>query len=88
MRQFQHCLQMGRRRGGRHSNPKAAYMPKWAQRERSQEIMWESGGKVGDEAGKRVMKCEMCTENDKEGSGWERQSQLRLQRCRTWPGMY
>jgi hypothetical protein len=30
---------------------------------------------VGDGVGKKVMKCEMCTENDKEGSGWESQSQ-------------
>jgi hypothetical protein len=28
-----------------------------------------------DGAGKRVMECEMCTENDKEGRGWERQWQ-------------
>jgi hypothetical protein len=34
--------------------------------------MW---GEVADGAGKRVMKCEICTEIDKEGSGWERQSQ-------------
>jgi hypothetical protein len=31
--------------------------------------MWESGGEVRDGAGKRVMECEMCTENDKEGGG-------------------
>jgi hypothetical protein len=42
--------------------------------QRSQESMWELWGEVGDGAGKRVMKCEKCTEND-EGSGWERQSQ-------------
>jgi hypothetical protein len=29
------------------------------------------GGEVRDGAGKRVMECEMCTENDKEGRGWE-----------------
>jgi hypothetical protein len=45
----------------------------WAQR--SQESIWGSVGDVGDGAGKRGMKCEMCTENDKEGSDWERQSQ-------------
>jgi hypothetical protein len=27
------------------------------------------GSLVGDGAGKRVMKCVMCTDNDKEGSG-------------------
>jgi hypothetical protein len=26
-------------------------------------------------AGKQVMECEMCTENDKEGRGWEKQWQ-------------
>jgi hypothetical protein len=41
-------------------------VPKWAQR--SQKSIWESGGEVGDGAGKRVMECEMCTEND-EGLG-------------------
>jgi hypothetical protein len=46
---------------------KAANVPKRAQR--SQESIWESGGGVGDGAGKRVMECEMCTENDKEGLG-------------------
>jgi hypothetical protein len=30
--------------------------------------MWESGGKVGDGAGKREMECEMCTEGG-EGLG-------------------
>jgi hypothetical protein len=30
----------------------------------------------------RVMKCEMYTENDEEGRGWERQRQYRLQRSR------
>jgi hypothetical protein len=39
---------------------KAANVPKWAQR--SQESICESGGEVGDGAGKRVMECEMCTE--------------------------
>jgi hypothetical protein len=48
-------------------------MPKWAQR--SQESILESGGEVRDGAGKRVMECEMCTEKDKEGRGWERQWQ-------------
>jgi hypothetical protein len=52
---------------------KAANVPKWAQR--SQESIWESGGKVGDGARKRVMQCEVCTEIDKEGRGWERQWQ-------------
>jgi hypothetical protein len=52
---------------------KAASVHKWALS--SQESIWESGGgEVGDGAGKQVMKCEMCTEND-EGSGCERQSQ-------------
>jgi hypothetical protein len=52
---------------------KAANVPKWAQR--SQECIWESGGEVGDGAGKRVMEshhgeiCKMCTGNDKEGRG-------------------
>jgi hypothetical protein len=50
---------------------KAAHVPKWAQC--SQESIWESGGKVRDGAGKPVMECEMCTESDKEGRGWERQ---------------
>jgi hypothetical protein len=33
----------------------------------------ESGREVGDGAGKRLMECEMCTENEEEGMGWERQ---------------
>jgi hypothetical protein len=49
---------------------KAENVPKWAQP--SQESIWESGWEVRDGAGKRVMECEMCTENDKEGRGWER----------------
>jgi hypothetical protein len=65
---------------------KAVNAPKWAQH--SQASKWESGGEVRDGAGKRVMGCEMCTDLDMEGRGWERQWQLRLQRCRTWPGMY
>jgi hypothetical protein len=48
---------------------KAANVPKRAQH--SQESIWESGGEVGDGAGKRVMTCEMCTEIGKEGRGWE-----------------
>jgi hypothetical protein len=47
-----------------------ANVPKWAQR--SQESILESGREVRDGAGKRVMECEMCTENDKENRGWER----------------
>jgi hypothetical protein len=46
---------------------KAENVPKWAQP--SQESVWESGWEVRDGAGKRVMECEMCTENDKEGRG-------------------
>jgi hypothetical protein len=42
---------------------KAVNVPKWEQR--SQESIWESGWEVRDGAGKRVMKCEMCTENGK-----------------------
>jgi hypothetical protein len=42
---------------------KAANMPKWAQC--SQESIWESGGEVGDGAGRQVIKYEVCTENDK-----------------------
>jgi Fe-S-cluster-containing dehydrogenase component len=38
---------------------------KWAQR--SQESIWEFRGDMGDGEGRRVMKCEMCTENDREG---------------------
>jgi hypothetical protein len=41
--------------------------------QRSQESIWESGGKVGDGAGMRVMECEMCTETTRRG--WERQWQ-------------
>jgi hypothetical protein len=52
---------------------KAENVPKWAQP--SQENIWESGWEVRDGAGERVMECEMCTENDKEGRGWERQWQ-------------
>jgi hypothetical protein len=52
---------------------KAENVPKWAQH--SQESIWESGWEVRDGAGKRVMECEMCTANDKEGRGWERQRQ-------------
>jgi hypothetical protein len=50
---------------------KAASVPKWAQR--SQESVRELGAKFEDRAEKRV-KCEMCTENDEKGRGWERQS--------------
>jgi hypothetical protein len=49
---------------------KAANEPKWAQR--SLESIWEYGGGMGVGAGKRVIKWEMCTENDR---GVERQSQ-------------
>jgi hypothetical protein len=52
---------------------KAENVPKWAQH--SQESIGESGWEVRDGAEKRVMECEMCTENDKEGRGWERQWQ-------------
>jgi hypothetical protein len=52
---------------------KAVNVPKWAQH--SQESMRESGGEERDGAGKRVMECEMCTENDKKWRGWERQWQ-------------
>jgi hypothetical protein len=52
---------------------KAENVPKWAQP--CQESIWESGWEVRDGAGKRVMECEMCTENDKKGRGWERQWQ-------------
>jgi hypothetical protein len=45
------------------------------------------GGGLVDGAGKQEMEGEMCTENDKEGRGWERQWQQRLQRCRMWPCM-
>jgi hypothetical protein len=51
----------------------AVNVPKWAQG--SQESIWESGWEVRDGAGKRVMECEMCTENDKDGRSWERQWQ-------------
>jgi hypothetical protein len=50
---------------------KAANVPNWAKR--SQESIWESGREVGDGTGRRVMECEMCTENGKDGIGWERQ---------------
>jgi hypothetical protein len=43
--------------------------------QRSQESIWESGWEVRNGAGNRVMECEKCTENDKDGSGWERQWQ-------------
>jgi hypothetical protein len=46
---------------------KAGNVPKWAQR--SPESIWKSGWEVKDGAGKRVMECETCTENDKEGRG-------------------
>jgi hypothetical protein len=46
---------------------KAENVPKWAQI--SQESIWESGRRVADGAGDRVMECEMCTEHDKEGKG-------------------
>jgi hypothetical protein len=52
---------------------KAENVPKWAQC--SQESIWESGWEVRDGAGKRLIECEMCTENDKEGRGWKRQWQ-------------
>jgi hypothetical protein len=43
---------------------------------------------MGDGAEQQVMQHAMCTDNAKEGSCWERQSQRRLQRCRTWPDLY
>jgi hypothetical protein len=52
---------------------KVVNVPKWAQR--SQESKWKSGGEIRNGAGKRVMECEMCTENDKQGRGWERKWQ-------------
>jgi hypothetical protein len=52
---------------------KAENVPKCAKH--SQESIWESGWEVRVGAGKRVMECEMCTEIDKEGRGWERQWQ-------------
>jgi hypothetical protein len=52
---------------------KADNVPKWAQR--SQESIWESGWEVRDGAEKRDKACEMCTENDKEERGLERQWQ-------------
>jgi hypothetical protein len=54
---------------------KAENVPKWARC--SQESFWQLGGTgtMGDGAGKQVMTCEVCTENDKEGSDRERQSQ-------------
>jgi hypothetical protein len=45
----------------------------------------ELQGTTGDGAGKRVINCEMCTEND-EGGGGKRQR--RLQKCRRWPDMH
>jgi hypothetical protein len=56
---------------GTQTRVKAANVPNWAKR--SQESIWESGREVGDGTGRRVMECEMCTENGKEGIGWERQ---------------
>jgi hypothetical protein len=74
MRRFQRYLQQGKRTSGRRSNRvKAENVPKWARP--SLENIWESGWEVRDGAGKRAMECEMCTENDKEGRGWERQWQ-------------
>jgi hypothetical protein len=52
---------------------KAANVPQWPQS--SQENIWLLGDAMGDGAEKQAMKCEMCTESDKEGSGLERQSQ-------------
>jgi hypothetical protein len=45
---------------------KAANLPKWA---RTQKGTRELEGAMGDGAGKREMKCDMCTENDEEGNG-------------------
>jgi hypothetical protein len=44
---------------------KAANVPKWAQQSQENTGL---GGEMGDGAGKRVMKCEVCTEIEKEGS--------------------
>jgi hypothetical protein len=76
---------MGKRRSGRHlrQGSKCAKLGTT----QSGKHMGTRGG-MGDGAGQLVMKCEMCTKNDKEGSGWKRQSQCRLQRCRTWPDMH
>jgi hypothetical protein len=106
---FQRFLQQGKqlfRRIERRSNPVprqqmcqsfnwALKFP-WAQRR--QGSIWESAGEVRDGAGKRVMECELCTENDREGipsGGAGKGSALAvkvtaayIQRCRTWPGMY
>jgi hypothetical protein len=48
---------------------KAANVPKWAQHSQDMGIRG-----MGDRAGKGVMIGEMCTEDDKEGRGGERQS--------------
>jgi hypothetical protein len=72
IRRFQRYLQQDKLKALK-PRLKAGNVPTWAQR--SQESIWESGREVRDGAGKRVMECEMCTENDKEGRGWERQWQ-------------
>jgi hypothetical protein len=66
MRRFQRYLHQGKRTSGRRSNPVSRQ--KMCQNG-SQESIWESGWEVRDGAGKRVIECEMCTENGGAGKG-------------------
>jgi hypothetical protein len=84
MRRFQRYLQQGKRTSGRRPNS----VPRQQMCQNGHNAVRKACGNLGgvlpkggilpeerDGAGKRVMECEMCTENDKEGRGWERQWQ-------------
>jgi hypothetical protein len=80
----QRYLQKGKRRSERHSNPVSRQQMCQNGHNTSQESIWESGGEVGDGVGKRVMKCEMCTEMTKRGGAGKGSAS---KGCRTWPDM-
>jgi hypothetical protein len=60
------------KRKGLELGVKSVNVQKWAQC--SQESIWDLGGGTGRWGRKSRRKSEMCRENDKEGSGWKRQS--------------
>jgi hypothetical protein len=75
MGRFQRYLQQGKRTSGKRSNPVSKQQMCHSGHDAVRKAIWESGGAVRDGAGMRVMECATCTENDKEGRGWERQWQ-------------
>jgi hypothetical protein len=75
MRQFQGYLQKGKRISGKHTRPVSRQQMCPNGHNTVRKAYGNLGGEVEDMAGKQVMECEMCTENNKEGRGWVRQWQ-------------